>query len=59
LYQRNPVCNLEKIKIDAGIFVLIINAIDVVDIAIEWNHICLITDFMGATTGNIGMPAAA
>ena len=50
---------IEVIKINSGIFVLIIKATEVIDIAIEWNHICLITDFIGATTGNIGMPAAA
>ena len=49
----------DKIKINSGIFSLIIKAAAVIDIAVEWNHICLITDFIGATTGNIGIPAAA
>ena len=32
-------------------------AIDVITINVEWNHICLITELIGATTGNIGKSA--
>ena len=47
------VARINQIEISA----LINTAIDVITINVEWNHICFITELIGATTGNIGKSA--